>query len=108
MIADVPQNDFPSDAAPERLLTTSEAIRLIATLTGCNVSRSTIWRWHLTGRLPATRIGGRLFAAETSIRSMLERDKRSSVIDSARRGQDAADRLRVKDRQAGWSSGGNS
>jgi predicted DNA-binding transcriptional regulator AlpA len=108
MIADVPHNDFPSDAAPEPLLTTSQAIRLIANLTGCNVSRSTVWRWHLTGRLPATRIGGRLFAAETSIRAMLERDKRSSVTDSALRGQEAADRLRDMDCRTGGHSGGKS
>jgi predicted DNA-binding transcriptional regulator AlpA len=109
MTADVSHNDFPSDAAPEPLLTTSQAIRLIAKLTSCRVSRSTIWRWHLSGRLPATRVGGRLFAAESSIRAMLERDKRSSVTDSALRGQKAADRLRdINDGRIGWPFGGNS
>jgi predicted DNA-binding transcriptional regulator AlpA len=100
MIADVPHNDFPSDAAPEPLLTTSQAIRLIANLTGCRVSRSTIWRWYFSGRLPATRVGGRLFASERQVREMLAQDSAMQRPTTAARGIAAANRLAMPGRTA--------
>ena len=56
-------------------------------------SRSTLWRWHLTGRLDAKRIGSRLYATETAIRAMLAADEAKNHGTVNSRGQAAAARL---------------
>lgn len=67
--------------------------RRIYELTGHKPGRSTLWRWHLSGRLDATRIGGRLYATETAIRAMLTADEQRNRGSSNTRGQAAAARL---------------
>jgi hypothetical protein len=60
--------------AAEPLLGMRDITRYIETCTGHKPGRSTIWRWSLEGRLEARRIGGRLYATESAIRRMLDRD----------------------------------
>jgi hypothetical protein len=49
--------------------------RCVQRITGYRPSRSTLWRWHLKGRLKTIRIGGRLLATESAIREMLAQDE---------------------------------
>ena len=58
----------------EPLLGMGAIAQYIGSNTGHKPGRSTIWRWSLDGRLEARRIGGRLYATESAIRRMLERD----------------------------------
>ena len=77
----------------EQMLGMGEIARLVYELTGHKPGRSTLWRWHLTGRLQARRIGGRLYASATAVSAMLAADEqhnRGSIND---RGQAAASRL---------------
>lgn len=62
-------------------------------LTGHKPGRSTLWRWHLSGRLAARRIGGRLYATETAIRAMLAADAQQNRGTIGQRGQAAAARI---------------
>jgi hypothetical protein len=77
----------------ERLLGTGEITRLVQRFTGHSPSRSALWRWHLSGRLETTRIGGRLYATESAIRRMLERDAMRNRGTAGGRGLAAAERL---------------
>ena len=67
--------------------------RRIYELTGHKPGRSTLWRWHLSGRLDATRIGGRLYATESAIRAMLAADEKRNRGSANTRGEAAAARL---------------
>ena len=67
--------------------------RRIYELTGHKPGRSTLWRWHLSGRLDATRIGGRLYATESAIRAMLAADEQRNRGSANTRGEAAAARL---------------
>jgi hypothetical protein len=75
--------------------------RRIYELTGHKPGRSTLWRWHLTGRLESRRIGGRLYATESAIRAMLTADEQRNRGSSNTRGEAAAARLAaILDRDA--------
>ena len=67
--------------------------RLVYRLTGHKPGRSTVWRWHLTGRLQARRIGGRLYSTETMVSAMLAADEQRNRGSVNSRGQAAAARL---------------
>ncbi|MFO0963226.1 MAG: helix-turn-helix domain-containing protein [Phycisphaerales bacterium] len=69
------------------------AARRIHELTGYKPGRSTLWRWHLSGRLPARRLGGRLYFTESAIRAMLEADALCNRGTADARARAAAARL---------------
>ena len=77
----------------EQLLGMAAIASRIYELMGHKPSRSTLWRWHLTGRLDAKRIGSRLYATETAIRAMLATDEAKNHGTVNSRGQAAAARL---------------
>ena len=77
----------------EQLLGMAAIASRIHELMGHKPSRSTLWRWHLTGRLEAKRIGSRLYATETAIRAMLAADEAKNHGTVNSRGQAAAARL---------------
>lgn len=79
----------------ERRLTAGQAIRAIQWIAGISVSRSTLWRWHMEGRLRCVKMGRRLFTTERDIRAMLEEDSASNRAGTGERG--AASALRLKD-----------
>lgn len=83
--------DLPREAEPK--LGMGEITRLVRLITGHKPSRSALWRWHLSGRLETTRIGGRLYATESAIRRMLERDAMRNRGTAGGRGLAAAERL---------------
>ena len=77
----------------EQLLGMAAIASRIHELMGHKPSRSTLWRWHLPGRLDAKRIGSRLYATETAIRAMLAADEAKNHGTVNSRGQAAAARL---------------
>ena len=79
----------------ERNLTAGQAIRAIQRIAGISVSRSTLWRWHIEGRLRGVRVGRRLFTTESGIRAMLREDSASNRAGTGERG--AASALRLED-----------
>jgi hypothetical protein len=80
--------------AGEPLLSSAYVRRRCYELSGYKPSPSTLWRWHLSGRLETTRIGGRLYATESAIRRMLERDAMRNRGTAGARGLAAAERLK--------------
>ena len=64
----------------------------IRELTGHQPARSTLWRWHLAGRLKSRRIGSRLYATESAIREMLAADEQRNRGSVESRGAAAAAR----------------
>ena len=80
------------DAEP--LLSMGGIARRFSELTGHRPGRSTLWRWHFTGRLQARRIGGRLYATETAVRAMLAADEQRNRGSVNSRGEAAAARLK--------------
>jgi hypothetical protein len=83
----------------ERRLTAGQAIRAIQRIGGISISRSTLWRWHMDGRLGGIRVGRRLFTTEMNIRALLEKDQLISATTVAERGTAAAERLRINERK---------
>ena len=83
-------------APPERLLGMGEIAKVVQRLTGYKPSRASFWRWHLTGRLETRRIGGRIYATESAVRRMLERDEQANRGSVNHRSQAAAERLRAQ------------
>jgi len=81
---------------PERMLGMSDVAKLVQSITGHKPSRATFWRWHLTGRLETRRIGGRIYATESAVRRMLERDEQAHRGSVNQRSQAAAERLRAR------------
>ncbi len=81
---------------PERMLGMSDVAKLVQSSTGYKPSRATCWRWHLTGRLETRRIGGRIYATESAVRRMLERDEQANRGSVNHRSQAAAERLRAQ------------
>ena len=81
---------------PERLLGMGEVAKLVQSITGYKPSRASFWRWHLTGRLETRRIGGRIYATESAVRRMLERDEQANRGSVNQRSQAAAERLRAQ------------
>ena len=77
----------------EQMLGMGAIARLVYQLTGHKPGRSTVWRWHLTGRLQARRIGGRLYSTETMVSAMLAADEQRNRGSVNSRGQAAAARL---------------
>lgn len=77
----------------ERSLSAGEIATLVNLITGHKPSRSTLWRWHLTGRLETRRIGGRLYATESAVRRMLATDEQRNRGSTSTRGTAAAARL---------------
>jgi hypothetical protein len=77
----------------ERSLSAGEIATLVKLITGHRPSRSTLWRWHLTGRLETRRIGGRLYATESAVRRMLAADEERNRGSAGARGTAAAARL---------------
>jgi hypothetical protein len=77
----------------ERSLSASEIAALVNRITGHKPSRSTLWRWRLTGKLPTLRIGGRLYATESAVRRMLAADEQRNRGSTGSRGTAAATRL---------------
>lgn len=67
--------------------------RCVQRITGYRPSRSTLWRWHLKGRLKTTRVGGRLFATEAAIHDMLTRDEMRNLGSCGTRAAAAVARL---------------
>jgi hypothetical protein len=82
-----------SNQEAEPLLGMREITRFIFAETGHRPGRSTIWRWGLTGRLESRRIGGRLFATERAIRSMLAADEQRNRGSATARGMAATQRI---------------
>ena len=64
----------------------------IRELTGHQPARSTLWRWHLAGRLKSRRIGSRLYATDSAIREMLAADEQCNRGGVESRGAAAAAR----------------
>jgi hypothetical protein len=81
------------DAAAEPVLGMGAIAATIARFTGHKPGRSTVWRWHLTGRLESRRIGGRIYATESAIRKMLAADEQRNRGSVNARGQAAAERI---------------
>jgi len=77
----------------EQMLGMGAIARLVYQLTGHKPGRSTVWRWHLTGRLQARRIGGRLYSTETMVSAMLAADEQCNRGSVNSRGEAAAARL---------------
>ena len=77
----------------EQLLGMAAIASRIHELMGHKPSRSTLWRWHLTGRLDSKRIGSRIYATESAIRAMLATDETHNRGTASSRGQAAAARL---------------
>ena len=77
----------------EQMLGMGAIARLVYQLTGHKPGRSTVWRWHLTGRLQARRIGGRLYSTETMVSAMLAADEQRNRGSVNSRGGAAAARL---------------
>ncbi|MEN9641787.1 MAG: hypothetical protein RIR77_976 [Planctomycetota bacterium] len=77
----------------EQMLGMGAIARLVYQLTGHKPGRSTVWRWHLTGRLQARRIGGRLYSTETMVSAMLAADEQRNRGSVNSRGEAAAERL---------------
>jgi glutathione S-transferase len=77
----------------ERTLGMGAIAQYIEAHTGHKPGRSTLWRWHLTGRLAARRIGGRLFTTESAIREMLAADEQRNRGSANARGEAAAVRI---------------
>ena len=77
----------------EPLLGASAIAHRVRELTGHRPSRSTLWRWHLTGRLETRRIGGRLYATESAVHRMLAADEQRNRGSAGSRGTAAASRL---------------
>jgi hypothetical protein len=77
----------------EQMLGMGAIARLVYQLTGHKPGRSTVWRWHLTGRLQARRIGGRLYSTETMVSAMLAADEQRNRGSVNSRGEAAAARL---------------
>jgi hypothetical protein len=71
----------------------SAIARCVQRITGFRPSRSTLWRWHLKGRLKTIRVGGRLFATETAIREMLAQDEMRNLGSRHTRADAAVARL---------------
>jgi len=67
--------------------------RCVQRITGYRPSRSTLWRWHLKGRLKTTRVGGRLFSTESAILEMLAQDDRRNAGSCATRADAAVARM---------------
>jgi hypothetical protein len=84
----------------ETLLSMGAIARRCFELTGHKPGRSTLWRWHLSGRLTARRIGGRLYATESAIRAMLAADDQRNRGTIGERGRAAAARLAALDELA--------
>jgi hypothetical protein len=82
-------------ASPEHTLGMGEIAKVVQRLTGYRPSRATLWRWHLTGRLETRRIGGRIYATESAVRRMLERDEQANRGSVNQRSQAAAERVAV-------------
>lgn len=80
---------------PERMLGMSDVAKLVQSNTGHKPSRATLWRWQLTGRLETRRIGGRIYATESAVRRMLERDEQAHRGSVNQRSQAAAERVAV-------------
>ena len=63
------------DLKRQRILTLSQAAVMIGHYTGWKPSVSTCWRWALKGvrgsKLPAVRIGGRVYTTEFAVTSFL-------------------------------------
>ena len=76
-----------------RILSGTQAIRLIEQITGVRISKSTLWRWHLVGRLTGTRIGKRFFTTEESVEAMLRDDASIAPRGLEDRGAQAAERI---------------
>ena len=85
--------DSSTTGNAERTLGMGAIAHYIERHTGHKPSRSTIWRWGLTGRLAYRRIGGRLFTTESAIRAMLAADDAQNRGSANERGQAAAARL---------------
>ena len=77
----------------ERVLGMSAIAATIEKHTGHKPGRSTVWRWHLTGRLESRRIGGRVYTTESAIRRMLAADELRNRGSANARGQAAAERI---------------
>jgi hypothetical protein len=82
-----------SQGEAERVLGMAAIAACIEKHTGHKPGRSTLWRWHLTGRLGSRRIGGRLYATESAIRRMLEADELRNRGSANARGEAAAKRI---------------
>ena len=85
--------DSSTTVNAERTLGMGAIAHYIERHTGHKPSRSTIWRWGLTGRLAYRRIGGRLYATETAVRAMLAADEQRNRGSVNSRGEAAAARL---------------
>ena len=95
--------DLSREVEPQ--LGMGEITRLVSRITGHEPSRSSVWRWHLSGRLETTRIGGRLYATESAIRRMLAADEQRNRGSSATRGIAAAARIAPEVRKLRRSRG---
>jgi hypothetical protein len=89
-----------SNGETEPMLGMGAIARRFFELTGHKPGRSTLWRWHLSGRLAARRIGGRLYATESAIRAMLAADDQRNRGTIGERGRAAAARLAALDELA--------
>lgn len=79
-----------------RILSGTQAIRLIEQITGVRISKSTLWRWHLAGRITGTKIGRRFFTTEESVEAMLRNDALLAQPDHGSPGAQARDRLLLR------------
>jgi len=75
--------------------------RRLRELTGHKPGKSTVWRWHLTGRLESRRIGGRIYSTESAIRRMIEADELRNRGSANTRGEAAAKRIEALTAQRG-------
>jgi hypothetical protein len=76
----------------EPLLNAAQGAKCIRALSGVSISRSTYFRWLLSGRLESTRVGGRWYTNASAIRAMLAADEQRNRGSVKSRGAAAAAR----------------
>jgi hypothetical protein len=89
------------DGTAEPALGMGDIARRLRELTGHKPGKSTVWRWHLTGRLESRRIGGRIYSTESAIRRMIEADELRNRGSANTRGEAAAKRIEALTAQRG-------
>jgi hypothetical protein len=98
-------SETKNEAGRGDALTPQRAIALIHELSGVSISRQSLFRWMIQGRLPSTRVGSRLYTNEAAIRAMLAADVARKPASSVKNeGPALAARARI---EAALATGGS-
>jgi hypothetical protein len=82
-----------SDRATGGSLTLPEAVAFIQHEYGTRVHRATLWRWVLSGKLAAYRVGGKVKTTRRAVLAMLEADAQGCACARRRRRDEAEDEV---------------